>query len=74
MCYFPDEGIYIAWNLDAPLAKGKNYFSLLKKEVRPLGDLHILPVVKSIEYACRGQETVYVFRPEYVKEFIQAHR
>lgn len=73
VCYFEAEDIYIAWSLREKYAKHKEVFSLKKEDATLAGDFQILPVTKWINQVGQDKETVYVFRPNMVTNFLQKY-
>lgn len=70
--YFVDEGLYLAWNLRNPKAKGKSVFSLSKKSREiEISTSSITQISKDIEYSGRGEEIVYKFYPQAIDSFLQ---
>lgn len=73
VCYFPAHDLYVAWRLETAMSKGKGSFRVLKDEVNALRPGVVLPVVKGVEFVGRGAETVYAFRPDAVKQFLETY-
>lgn len=71
--YFSGEDIYIAWNLQEPYGKGKDGFSLLKREVQGLRSDQILACRKRINNSNHDEETVFAFKPEAVTRFLKTY-
>lgn len=70
VCYFANEGVYIAWNLKEEKGRKKTTFSIKRSaaEIPFQGTVH--SVAKSIEYSGWDEETVFVFEPDAVETFL----
>lgn len=71
--YFKSQNIYLAWSLKRPKANTLNTFTLSKQSVNIIHPSQVLPINKATEHSGWGEEIVYAFQPEAVKEFLKKY-
>ena len=71
VCYFVNEGVYVAWNLKEPKGAKKTAFNINRSAVEIPFDGAVHSVTKSIEYSGWDEETVFVFAPNAVEVFLR---
>lgn len=71
--FFQKMNVYIAWNLRAKKAEMRTYFSIKLEEVEKAARRGVAAAEKSIEYSGWGEETVFIFPPDSVPQFLREY-